>query len=550
MRIHRTLMKEGFQEDDGDASNWTEDENGGSIGIGSFVYYMNAAIGGCTCRAHYTNAISQTLPLEYYFKTDRTNRLPDSTKVPDWGFYFYSSSTAGSHYGNGYLVRVEMTYDDIELEWTSTLRVYKVQANVIAEIGTGTDISVEEQAYEYIDWKITYDPTTGAIKVYTRTWAVDASYTLVKTATDTSPITSGSYIAFRAYYLDMGYAFVAVRRPDSYGQLTSSPPDVLHKMGNYCDTLAMNVHLDSTTGTTEWTVGDQIEVILEGPDGDEDVGDFDGRVDKITVSENNFNARIEATDWRGEALKAEGLFPSASMKVSDIMRYIIANNLTVLKNGRVKATADAAQTRDLKGKYAMEALWGLCMEKGYSMWQSFWRGFYITNSWNASGKTINNTDDKYILSEYIEDGRGMVNKIIVYWGAGGGTRTAEDDAGSQGTYGVQSGVMIDPTIPAAGNISDLATNVLNALAGNYKTVDVWYAGYEDLQVGDTVTLTIAPLKISAASGLVIEKAYGPGVSGFRFRCVVSPYFRDLQTDVKQVVARIGMKAQNSLAYQL
>ena len=531
MKSYRVLLKENFYEaDDSVADHWTEDAGAAAISIVSNKYRFADGTGATLSRAHFTRLVGQAQAMEYQFQA--VQYTPNCAPGWDFRMYFYIDNTAGAHYGNGYVVKV------IEAAGVIYIKIYKIAANVLTEKASASITFVQGTTYLF---RIEYDPATGKIEVF------QAGVTKVNW-TDPAPLAGGSYVALRANLVDVEYNKVRARRPADSPPLITEP-HICH-MINQPSTWKAQFKLDSgAAGATEWLVNDGFELELYDSITDAYLEEFDGRVNDVKVDTHRGVAELTGTDWRGQCLKTEAVYAGGAKIVSDIMKDIIHDNLTVLREGSVKASTDAPAARVLGGQYVQDKLYQLCIEAKFSMWQTFWRAFMITDVYPASGVTINDATDDVIDSEWVQEGGEMINQLSLYYGAAF-TPTSSYDGGSQALYDKTGKVVVDPTIPDAAHAALYIAGLMSKTLGNEKMIDIWEATYPQLQIGDQVTLTLATLGLAAANGIVIEKEHGPDVPGMRFRVILMTNWTKEKATYHSKVAEAGSRGQGALAFQI
>ncbi|MCX7863280.1 MAG: PKD domain-containing protein [Bacteroidales bacterium] len=112
----------------------------------------------------------------YHYK----GRMQGSGTNRRFGFFFFCSDASQTYRGNAYMVYFRADGDNVE--------IYKSTNNSISGIlAQGTYVIDPNIWY---DFKVTYNPTTGIIKVY-------VNDTFVVSYTDSSPLTTGNQISFR-----------------------------------------------------------------------------------------------------------------------------------------------------------------------------------------------------------------------------------------------------------------------------------------------------------------------------------------------------------------
>jgi len=525
MKVYRVLMKDSYYEDDGaSAARWTEDAGAASISISSNKHRF-AGGGGTNCRAHWTLVVNQESKLEYYFKCVQY----DANTVANWlfGMYIFASSSAGAHYGNSYLIAIE---DDGASG--VQINIYESAANVLTSRATQGITFVQGTTYEF---KVEYDPDTGKIEVY-------QDGTSKVSWTDSSALSSGSYVALRADGINIDYDRVRCRRP-AHNPIVPVIPHVIQRMNEGISTFKFTCLKDSN-GECEYETGDGVEMTW----GD-DTEEFDGVVEDVEVVMERGLCQVSGRDWRAEGARGKGEYSAGSNIVSDVMKDIIDNHFTTLQSGFVDGTTDSAVARTIKAQSAYHTLVKLADEVEYSLWQTYWRKFYIGNTYPSSGYTIDYSSDPVLRARWVKEGQDLINDIKIYYS--GGSSVTDTDTGSRDTYGKRSQIIVDPTIPDSAHASSMATNILNRHSSNTKMVDIWVFKYWDLKIGDQVTVTVSHLNLSSVNGVVMEKEFGGPVTGIRFRICLSatPYVRR-SSNIHAIVGQIGDMARDSLGYQV
>ena len=119
-------------------------------------------------------------------------------------------------------------------------------------------------------------------------------------------------------------------------------------------------------------------------------------------------------------------------------------------------------------------------------------------------------------------------------------------------HGLRGRVVVDPTIGTVAEATARANYWLNQYAAKTKVLDLWCADYAELQPGQTLTLTINSLGISAATYSCIEKEHGtegpyPGL--FRFRLVAGNGVERWDVNPEDRARMTSHRAQSTLAYE-
>jgi hypothetical protein len=537
MNVHKVYLKDDYQEPNGNADNWIEDAGAAQTAILAMKYRMNASGGGVSCRSRWRTVFPQALPIEY--QSSFVQYAPGTQAGYMWGFYFESDAFVGAHYGNGYLVVIEDNGAG-----GKQINIYEVAANVLTSRATGAVTCAQGTTY---DLKVTYNPSTGVIATFYRAYTVGGTEDWITgpTWTDASPKSDGTWFALKCEGADIDWSRTRARRAAC--QYLIDWASAIHTMSTGTGTFKFAVMCD-TTGVTEFDINDGIEIELEDSAG-QLYEDLDGCVENVDFDTESQLATVSGRDWRGEGLRTEGAYAGGAAKNSDIIAAIVST-LQILKEGNVKASADAAAARTLAGKYALDQIRDLCLEVGYSDWQTFWRHWNITNTYPASGVAIVEGTDYIHGAHWVKSG-GMdaANELIVYYT--GGARTSYADTVAQAAFGVRQRIVIDPTIPDLAHANLLAGNLVARLGQNYRTVDYYDLGHHGLQVGQTITLTIGSLGIAATTALITEKEYGPNIPGIRFRVVLSGTIEVERLDsVVRMLGRTGTKTNAALAYEI
>lgn len=440
-------------------------------------------------------------------------------------FIFFASTNTGTYLGDSYAYYITATDSYL----------YESTANVLTELAHTVQAHTPGVDYEII---IDYDPSTGVFTI-TENGATIVSYT------DPSPLTGGSYIGINALN-DVDISAVRVRRPWEEDLVSLS---VIQRLTKAISTFNMKIQTaDIGEGGTsaEWQNGDGIEIILH--DGTTENLDFYGRVERITDSGDQGNIEIQGSDWRSEGIVTENTYSSGANLISDIIRNIVVNKLQVLRDGGIKATSETPVARTLQGKYAYNAIIELAQEAGYSVWQTPEGELKITDTYPASGITI--IGDEIAGYKMIEESRDVVTSVKVGY-AGGGSYTYEDDTlAAFKKCGRHEKIIIDKSIPDATQAAARGNYWINRYGAVVKVIDVWCTDFHELKIGETGTVTIGQLGITAQNFLCLEKEYDvPNGLGIRFRLQVTtgtPIERH-HLNLGDKLGKVSTEMQQSLA---
>jgi PKD repeat protein len=214
------------------------------------------------------------------------------------GMHFFASSPTLSNLGDSYLVYFRTDTDKCQ--------IYRCTGNSINLV---TDDVITVPANQWLDCKVTYNPTTGVLKAY-------LNDQLASTYTDPSPIQTGSYFSLRNGECNVRYDDVKVRKSRTTQTLITVGPasskdaryespnpsqdacriNTIVKDGaeNWSPAVAKSIYIDWTLPTTSSTVN-----------GNWQTTDFDVNYTDADNTDGSGLARrfyqvidFDGTDWR------------------------------------------------------------------------------------------------------------------------------------------------------------------------------------------------------------------------------------------------------------
>ncbi|MBK9460061.1 MAG: T9SS type A sorting domain-containing protein [Sphingobacteriales bacterium] len=152
------------------------------------IYQINTAEDNTNLYAEVTQNNTGT-----YLYQFRMNILGEGTNRRA-GLHFFASDGAAENRGNSYFVFLRADGDKAQ--------IYKVANNTFNLV---SDNSLVTNTNQWYDYKVTYTPTTGEIRLY-------RDNVQVATWTDASPITTGSFVSLRTGNCEAQYDFVRMFR--------------------------------------------------------------------------------------------------------------------------------------------------------------------------------------------------------------------------------------------------------------------------------------------------------------------------------------------------
>jgi PKD repeat protein len=214
------------------------------------------------------------------------------------GIHFFANSPTLSNLGDSYLVYFRTDTDKCQ--------IYRCTGNVINLV---TDDVITVPANQWLDCKVTYNPTTGLIKAY-------LNDQLASSYTDPSPIQSGSYFSLRNGECNVRYDDMKVRKSRTTQTLVTVGPNAskdarfespnatqdacrintIVKDGaeNWSSAFAKSIFIDWTLPTTSSSIADNWQT-----------GDFDVNFTDADNADGSGLARrfyqvidFDGTDWR------------------------------------------------------------------------------------------------------------------------------------------------------------------------------------------------------------------------------------------------------------
>lgn len=462
-----------------------------------------------------------------------------------YGLHIFASATTGAGLGNSYLFDVDTTGG------ANNARLVRYNADVPTTLSTATVTQANNTEYYFL-WD--YNPSTGVHTIYGPTDMTTVGHphqpdmATILTYTDASQLSTGDYYAFRATAVTPEFGRFRARYPDL--EVTKFEVDHGLDRPSVC---VLGIPRITTGAQTDVSMNDEIEGVLS--DGTTETLDFDGRVERIEQRQgrgiDTDITHVFCRSYSSSLLQEEGAQPSTNQLLSAHMTDIVnrAIDTVHLSTNNISATVGNT-TRDTSGKYVLDQLKDWMLEASYYMFQDGEKQLLITGTWGASGLTIDEADGRIVFIEQVEDTVDLVNRSITYFA--GAVRQMDENATSQGSYGLRTKIIADPTIPSAGDATALNnywlnnTNVSNATP---RVLDIWCADYHELQPGQTLTLTIASLGISAVTYSCIAKSYSSDEPLLKFRLVQGNGVNRQMWNTVQKTTQIGGLAQGVLAYE-
>ena len=497
MPFRRIMFKDLFNEQDGDTpARWQSVS--GSFTISNKKAYTNALIGTAyrAVAPAENSVLTGTIPQGDELYYDVTIRVHSWGANGEAGFIFMASASAGTYFGDSYLVCLE----------TNRLVLYKSASNVRTELSSASATHSVDTDYELL---IHINTSTGDIDIYENdTQLIDY--------TDSSPLTSGNYLGLFASFSQVYWSYIKCRYPNCDNYLNARIQKCINKDP---DTLILKIAKSGSSGAeTDLDIGDGIEFVLVKDDGSEHI-EFWGQVIERRTSDDG-SIEVMCKDYLYELVKTNIEFDETST-IKSLISSIIRNNCRVLTNGDIKDSGDAARARKKKGENGLATIKLLTEEQGYYYDFGPERGFYTSDSFSASGFTINT--EHHVSYMYLEDTNQMANKVTVYYNAG--STTAGGSGGAYETYGKRESVFVDKGILTLTDAQNKANTIYNRYGSLVIIIDVTLAGDNNLSLlepGDTGTYNNDWLDLTSKTFLVLEKEMNlPEGNGVKFRLAVS-----------------------------
>lgn len=433
-----------------------------------------------------------------------------STSANWWAaLIIQADAQAGRYLGNSVVIYID----------ASDIKVYTSAANVLTERVTQTSAHSSGNNYHL---EVDFTPSNGLITINQDTH--DASdYPEAVTAIITgqtvagSPYSGNTEIGLACENCEVDFGWFQIHRPDidtiidgsvNYGKYLNKRP------GHY--SFSYGADDDALLSSYEINAGDIIEILIEN--GTRLYREIYGRIENANKDTKRACTTISGRDILQQLVvnEADHTLGGATQQSGHITA-IFTNNTDDLPTIDVKAAGDNYDV-DYEGRSAWDSVMSVVEQLNEGMWADAWGRVYVTDSYGASGITIDNDDDVVLDAKNVNDLYDMCNTAHVYYNGGDELRT---DATSQATYGKRGGpppggVKINYHIADAGAAQDLGDFLITNFKDLTNIVKVNVADYHELNPGQTCTLNLDNLNIQGTSALVMEKHFDDNYPFFTF----------------------------------
>jgi hypothetical protein len=423
-----------------------------------------------------------------------------------------ADAQAGRYLGNSIVIYIDAT----------DIKVYTSAANVLTERQSETSAHSSGNTYRL---EVDFNPVTGAIVINQDANLAnarpEATTEVLSGVVPGAPISGNTELGLACEDCIVDFRWFQVHRPD-FDQIAEGSVAISHYISKSIDFARFATGIDDDKDITqEFSKGDYFEILTE-----------DG-----TLLYREFFGRLEKTEWDTAhgVLRCDGrgLLQQLSQRHVDGATGLVSQGAMLidvfdtfsddLPSIDVKAGGDN-YNNTVVARPAWLRAGALARQLGYGIWQGEDRTIQATDTFPASGLTIDSDNDVVLDARDTEDLYDLCNEVHVYYG--GAAEVDASDAASQATYGQRGGSM-NPT----GVVLDLHTTVKGQAGDeaqfwidNYKdpveAVMVQVADFHELNVGDTVTLNIDHLGLAGSNSLVAEKHYRDGEPFFSFMCII------------------------------
>jgi len=511
MRIRRVILQDFFHESDNTSPtrNWT---GLSIIGTGDWnilsrtLWYQKDAPGEAGT-AYWTDAYVQSERVRYQVKIN----IKHTNAGFMCGLIFQADANAGAYLGNSRVLLLSATH----------VTLYPCAGDTL-----GAAISSTAHTHSAVnDYRIMidYDPATGVFEIFED----DAMYdgrpdptTSRATGTDPSPLTGNNRVGVFAHDCNCEFTLFQVQRPDSDMIVDGSVS--YHKyVSKRPMTFAFAVAIDDDKSMTrEFQRNDDVEIIIE--DGTVAYRECYGRIEWEEWDTARGSCKFTGRDPFQQLLVQEAVYNSGGVKDNqEKIQAILSAHSDDLPGIDVKAGGNDYENV-YYGRSSWDVISSLARQAGYGMWFSKDREVMVTDSYPASGVTIDSDTDPVFDACVIEDIYDLCNDNRLY--STGNVQT-QADATSKATYGKRGGPLaggsgVDLHITADAQGAEEGQFWVDMYKDPVQAVLVRVADYHELDVGMTLTLNIDQLGLTGATALCVEKHYMDGSPWFTFHCVI------------------------------
>lgn len=484
--------------------------------------------------------------------SEQNNRLRYGIKftpvatTPGWwaAYIIQADAQVGRYLGNSIVVTID----------ASNVTIYTSAANVLTQRAQAVHAHATGTTYRML---IDLDPTTGDITIYEDDNLSDerpeaTTSVLVQPALTGQPWVGRTELGLACHDVDMDHELFQVQHPDFVTVIHDPSPKqptiewhkyLTKRPGRFSFRLGINE--DGTESLdVSLNAGEMIEITIY--DGSVNHREFFGKVEDVRRSTSEGFMKVSGRDTLGQMTVQEADFTrGAAVTQATQITDLLTNCTDDLPIIDVKAGGNNYET-DFKGRSTWDSIASLARQLGYGVWQTKDRKFKATDTYAASGITIDNDDDVVLDAVEAKDLYDLINTIHVYYTGGDELRT---DGGSQALYGKRGGphmgnVVLNKHSTAAAQAQEEGDGWKDHYKDLIQAVRVNVADYHELDIGTTVTLELDNLGITGLSALVVEKHYDDRYPWFTFGCIIytaNPLLRTMRdpTETMHEGRRLG-----------
>jgi hypothetical protein len=421
-----------------------------------------------------------------------------------------ADAQAGRYLGNSVVIYIDAT----------DIKVYTSAANVLTQRHTATSAHSSGNNYHL---EIDFDPSSGAITIYQDSHdASDFPEAVTSVISETSttgfPWSGDINVGLACEKCTCDFGWYQIHRPN-HTQIINGSVRWSHYLGKRPGHFRFASALDDDNDSTlEFGESDHIEILLE--DGTRFYREFYGRIENEDKDTSRGVTVLTGRDILQQlAVNEADLTLGGATQQSGHITQIISGSTDDLPTIDVKAGGDNYDV-DYEGRTAYDSVMAMAQQLKYSVWATAWGKVNATDTYAASGITIDNDDDVVLDVKLINDTFDLANTVHVYYNAGDELRT---DGTSQTAYGKRGGsnpggIIINWHIADAGSAQDLGDGVKDWYKDVLDAVVVNVADYHELNIGETVTLELDNMGVTGASALVMEKHFDDRYPWITFFC--------------------------------
>lgn len=256
-----------------------------------------------------------------------------------------------------------------------------------------------------------------------------------------------------------------------------------------------------TTYATSYQNFNTVEII----DDDESETLFKGYVSEMKPSSGKYDLTLICRGFTGLLAHIKNVIEDyTNEEVSDIIKDLIDKYYPSITYNNVQTTTLTLDEHNVKGISLMQELKILADMVDHDFWVDDNLDLHLEpHGLTESGQSINTATDA-LSWERPDVGERIINKVWVYGATG--IAAMVEDLESQQTYGkIKEKKITDPEITTEAGAEARANTELNP--DPIQTYIIKTVGYESLQAGDLISVTLSELGITAEKMAVISIKY-------------------------------------------